>query len=84
MKRHLKSTFSLVFAAVLSFSVFANSYNMINVRAASPSENAYSDTEITPRKPNIGWRYKVENGKLYMRQYNYSTEQWIGDWILVP
>ncbi len=84
MKRYIKSTFSLVFAAMLSFSVFANSFCMLNVQAASPSEATYSDTEITPRKPNIGWRYKVENGKLYMRQYNYSTAQWIGEWILVP
>lgn len=30
----------------------------------------------------IDWRYKTENGKLYRRLYNYSRQQWIGEWEL--
>lgn len=30
----------------------------------------------------IGWRYKTEDGKLYRRQYNYSRQEWIGEWEL--
>ena len=26
--------------------------------------------------------YKVENGKLYRRLYNYSKDTWLGDWEL--
>lgn len=35
------------------------------------------------RKDNIGWRYKVINGILYKRLYNYSKNEWIGKWIKV-
>lgn len=30
----------------------------------------------------IGWRYKAVDGKMYRRQYNYSKQQWIGEWEL--
>lgn len=31
----------------------------------------------------IVWKYKNINGRLYKRQYNYTTGKWIGDWIPV-
>lgn len=31
----------------------------------------------------IGWRYKTENGKVYKRLFNYTKNEWIGDWIQV-
>ncbi len=40
-------------------------------------------SQIEPGSDIIDWRYKVENGKLYKRLYNFTKEQWIGDWILV-
>lgn len=83
MKKHPKKICSLLLVSALSFSIFANTFGMMNVSAASMSEDTCSDTEISPRKPNIGWRFKMENGRLYKRLYNYSTEQWIGDWIAV-
>ena len=36
---------------------------------------------IQPRAPVIEWVFKVENGVTYRRLYNYSTGEWIGDWI---
>ena len=30
----------------------------------------------------IKYVYKVENGKLYRRLYNYSKDTWLGDWEL--
>lgn len=30
----------------------------------------------------IGWVYETRNGQTYKRLYNYTTNQWIGDWIL--
>lgn len=30
----------------------------------------------------IGWRYKAVDEKMYRRQYNYSRQQWIGEWEL--
>lgn len=40
-------------------------------------------SEIIPKANDIGWRYKVVNGVLYKRQYDYTRKQWIGDWIRV-
>ena len=30
------------------------------------------------------WKYKIENGHLYRRLFDYTTGEWIGDWELVP
>lgn len=84
MKKQIKKIFACSIAAMLSLTIFLNTCSTINAAATSPSENIESDTEISPRKPNIGWRYKAVDGRLYKRLYNYSTEQWIGDWILIP
>jgi hypothetical protein len=52
--------------------------------AISPLQAFASATAITqPRAEIIEWRYKVENNKLYRRQYNYSTNEWIGEWEFV-
>lgn len=37
--------------------------------------------KVAPYSDIIKWRYKSINGKLYKRQFNYTTQQWIGDWI---
>jgi len=39
--------------------------------------------EVSPRSDIIDWRYKTENGKMYKRLYNFTTYEWIGEWILV-
>ena len=44
-------------------------------------ENKTQDSTITFAQI-IGWRYKSENGKVYIRQYNYSRKKWIGEWEL--
>ena len=36
------------------------------------------------RSPIIEYRYKIIDGELYRRLYNYSDGYWIGDWELVP
>lgn len=36
--------------------------------------------EIILFKDITGLRYKTENGVLYKRLYNYSTNTWIGNW----
>ncbi len=35
---------------------------------------------IHPRQDKIGWLYKSENGRMYRRLFNYSKNEWIGDW----
>lgn len=44
---------------------------------------ASTTTEISPRANDIGWKFKIVNGVLYKRQYDYTRKQWIGDWIKV-
>ena len=41
------------------------------------------DEGISPLMDEMGWRYKVVNGKLYKRLFNYSMNEWVGDWILI-
>lgn len=43
-----------------------------------------SNDTVSPCAAVIGWRYKVVNGKLYRRQYNYTLGKWIGEWELCP
>ena len=33
------------------------------------------------RADTIGWKYKSVNGKCYKRLYNYTRQEWIGEWI---
>jgi hypothetical protein len=42
-----------------------------------------SASTIQPMSDCIEWRYKFVNGKTYKRLFNYTTNSWIGDWILV-
>lgn len=38
---------------------------------------------VSPRADQIEWLYKVVDEVLYMRQYNYTRGEWVGDWIRV-
>ncbi|HIR25627.1 MAG TPA: hypothetical protein IAB34_09000 [Candidatus Egerieimonas faecigallinarum] len=45
------------------------------------SDMPASDSGIETYADKIGWKYKIINGELYKRQYNYTTGEWIGDWV---
>lgn len=62
----------------LALMAFVCPTTSLSAQAASPSE-----TVVQPRQQRIEYRYKIEDGKLYKRLYNYSTGEWIGDWIYV-
>lgn len=40
-------------------------------------------TQAEPRTDIKGWVYKVINGDLYKRLYNYTRNRYEGDWIFV-
>lgn len=66
---------------ILLITVMVQSFNI----AALPVSAAISIERnqgyaITPRANIIKWRYKMENGKMYKRLFNYSTNKWIGKW----
>ena len=79
-----KKLLSFIFTAIFSLSVFINTDDFSYPAYGTLSINSYSDNNISPLSDDIRWRYKIENGKKYKCLYNYTTEQWIGDWILVP
>lgn len=43
-------------------------------------ESSEEGEEVNPRADIIGWRYKIMNGHLYRRKYNYTKQIWIGHW----
>lgn len=52
--------------------------------SALPAQAAVSQEEtVMPMRDAISWMYRVENNKLYRRLFNYSTNNWIGDWMYV-
>lgn len=55
----------------------------MNVQASDTVKGDISATssEISPRAYDYGWKYKVVNGVLYKRLYNYTLGVWIGNWI---
>lgn len=73
--------FALVLVVLLTISVFPLVANAATETVAT-SEN--QTPAVTPRKPIIEWHYKIENGKIYRRQFNHTTGQWIGQWELCP
>lgn len=42
----------------------------------------YSE-EATPRADDIDWQYKLINGVLHKRLYNYTTNKPLSDWQIV-
>lgn len=41
-----------------------------------------NEYRANPRADKIDYVYKILDGKLYKRLYNFSTGEWIGNWIL--
>lgn len=46
-------------------------------------EEAVTEGIIETRSAIIEYRYKVIDGKLYRRLYNYTEQCWVGEWELV-
>ena len=85
IKQLLKKNIILAISALgLSFMV-ASTCNMTSQACELKAvEENTSLGENTPRSPIIEYRYKVIDGVLYRRLYNYSDEYWIGEWEVVP
>lgn len=54
--------------------------NMVTYASEGFGTENLSDEGIMPYSDIIEWRYKVINGDVYRRQYNYTQEYWIGEW----
>ena len=78
----------LASTACLTLMVFTCPTTSLTVNAASNVQDdsivtLSDDYGIMPLMDDIQYRFKIEDGKLYKRLYNYSTAEWIGDWIYV-
>ncbi|EOS30660.1 hypothetical protein C807_02201 [Lachnospiraceae bacterium 28-4] len=60
-----------------------------NINSYALEVEVVEDTDVlsesgVARSPIIEYRYKIIDGELYRRLFNYSDECWIGEWEKVP
>lgn len=73
-----------LFTLLLVFSIINLSAPHVTYSKTISSNTNYSLENISiARSDDIQWVFKEIDGKLYKRLYNYTTHEWIGDWILV-
>lgn len=70
---------------IIALCIIVNIPAVVSSYADMTSNNSFvsTTTEISPKANDIRWRFKLVNGVLYKRQYDYTRKQWIGDWIRV-
>lgn len=60
-------------AVCLALTILASPIATVPVHAAPPNT-------AEPQQDIIQWRWKVVDGSVYRRLYNYSAGKWIGEW----
>lgn len=78
MKKNMKIT-TLLFTCTML--IIASPINIISVQTSDT--NISTETVQSSRSATISWRYKTVKGVLYKRLYDYSSNSWIGDWVIV-
>lgn len=78
LRKKMMSTLSagLLVVSFLGVQVSATSLTSAQI-VAIKNENSAT---IQPRQDKIDWVYKSENGRVYRRLFNFSKNEWIGDW----
>ena len=64
--------------ACLTLFTFACPVSSLSAQAAVKVEDT-----VSPQKDDIQYRYRIEDGKMYKRLYNYTSGEWLGEWIYV-
>lgn len=78
----------LCVSAIISPNLLTDVYAYSPISTDTPTgtlQNTVVQSEeynAVPFADIIGWRYKAVDGKMYRRLYNYSKQQWIGNWEL--
>ena len=80
---------TLIVTATAFFSLLAtqpinamdNSFSSSASMACIETDHLQVHSEISPYEARTGWKYKLINGVLYKRLYDYTNKKWIGDWI---
>ena len=77
-QKRISKLLGLVGAAALSVGMFLYPTTMLPAQAATSSEGV-----AMPYSDIIKWRYFAYEGKIYKCLYNYSTREWVGEWVYV-
>lgn len=77
-KKKVSKTIALLGAAGMALSLFFSPAAGLPAHASDAGEDL-----IQPYRDEISYRYAVFDNKMYKRLFNYSTSNWIGDWIYV-
>lgn len=86
IKNSLKKNVLLVASAMVIPFMAAGAYSTTSQACeveVIEEKNIPSESGVA-RSPIIERRYKMVDGVLYWRLYNYSDECWIGEWEPVP
>lgn len=75
-KKLVAAVAAVCFSAAL---VFATPVATISAHAETDNPG----TTISTREQCISYVYGIRDNKLYKRLYNYSTGEYIGDWIYI-
>ena len=77
MKKKASKFVLLLSALGIAFSVFFCPVSSV------PAQAQTEESTVMPLSDDIRWRYVVKNNALFKRQYNYTTQEWLGTWVLV-
>ena len=87
IRKSLKRNILLVASAVVIPFMVAGNCNMVShaceVEIVGEEKDIPAEDGVA-RSPIIERRYKMVDGVLYWRLYNYSDGYWIGEWEPVP
>lgn len=78
LKKKVSRLIFLLGAAGFALFVFFCPASSLPAQAATPP-----DSTAQPLMDDIRYRFVIYENKMYKRLYNYSTCNWIGDWIYV-
>lgn len=56
--------------------------NLVKADVINQESPLNHETQAEPRADEIRYRYKIIDGKVYRRLFNYSKNEWIGQWEL--
>ena len=86
MNKKLKIILPIFFLALLLMPSTTSSAAQDTIAENIIIISSYDDNEtVMPMSDDIRWVFfTASNGKKYKRLFNYSTNEWIGDWIPVP
>ena len=76
-KRKISKVLMLVGSMCIALTLFFCPVSNLPVKAAT------GETVVQPKSDDIRYRFAIFDNKIYKRLYNYSTGEWIGDWIYV-